>query len=89
MSIGTDYIFTTREEKYNICGKVLDSIKRTKCMLKMKHVKKYDMTYTLYDKEEKFILSGNASKDWVKMKDEVYKIKSGRLNVQCIEIYKY
>ncbi len=86
--IKDEYIFSKQSERYEVCGKVLQSIKNTKYMLKIKHVKRYDMIYELYDSSNNLILSENASKDWIKMKDAVNKIKKGKLIVYCIDVCK-
>lgn len=86
MSVGKNYLFSNKQEIYKICGEVLKSIKNTKNLQKMKHVRRYDMVYTLYDANNNVITNGNASKNWTKMKDELNQVNTGRLNVQCIEI---
>jgi len=86
--IGRHYYFNNHNERYKVCGEILDSVKRAKVMLKMKHVKRYIIVYKIFDKNEMIFFTGNASNDWKMMKDKLKEIKVGKINVQCIEEYK-
>lgn len=83
----TEYNFDS-SNIYNICGKILQSVKNCKFMPKMRHVAKYEIVYIIYSSNGNKVIDGNASRNWKKMKDEIYHQKSGKIKVVCIEIFK-
>lgn len=89
MSTGTTYTFNNQEERYEICGKILDSVKNTKYIRKMSHIKRYDIVYSIYDTKDSLVCNGNASKNWKLMKDQINQQKIGKVKVLCVDVPKY
>lgn len=83
------YSFSTPQDRYDVCGEILESVKNAKVMLKMKHVRRYLIVYSLYDNYGNQVCTGNATKNWSLMKDEIAQVKVGSIIVDCIEEYKY
>lgn len=46
--IGKDYVFSTVEDRYAVCGKIFNSVENAKNSLKMKHVKRYVIIYRIF-----------------------------------------
>lgn len=86
---GTDYSFSNSQDRYQVCAEILESVKNAKTMRKMKHVKRYMIIYRIFDEYGNNVYDGNATKNWLLMKDEISKVKIGSINISCIEEFKY
>lgn len=82
---GTEYKFSTINDRYAVCGEILESVKNAKNLQKMKHVKRYIIVYTIFNECDDFICHGNATKDWKSMKNIINDVKVGKIIVICEE----
>lgn len=87
--IGKDYVFSTVEDRYAVCGEIFNSVENAKNLLKMKHVKRYVIIYRIFDSKGNVAYDGNATVNRLLMKDRIKEVKVGKINVSCIEEFKH
>ena len=72
---------------YKVCSDILNLVKNLKHLEKRQNVIRH-IDYTIYDSNENFRFSGQASKNWKNMKDQVKEIKTGKINLETKDYQK-